>query len=72
VGTVFNFVAASLVGVAISYAIGQAAPMVAALWGVLVWHEFRRAGNKAWSYLGAMFACYLLALAIISQAYRMM
>src|SRR6202046_4616972 len=29
VGTVFNFVAASLVGVAISYAIGQAAPVVA-------------------------------------------
>src|ERR1700739_4854950 len=40
VGTVFNFVAASLAGVAISYAIGQAAPMVAALWGVLVWKEF--------------------------------
>jgi glucose uptake protein GlcU len=30
-GMVFNFVAASFVGVAISYAIGQAAPLVAAL-----------------------------------------
>ena len=35
-GTVFNFVAASLVGVAISYAIGQASPMIACLWGVFV------------------------------------
>ena len=34
-GGVFNFVAAGLVGVAISYAIGQSAPMVAALWGVV-------------------------------------
>src|SRR5207249_11931999 len=32
-GTVFNMVAASFTGVAISYAIGQSAPMVAALWG---------------------------------------
>ncbi|MGH9710658.1 MAG: hypothetical protein ACRD37_08930, partial [Candidatus Acidiferrales bacterium] len=34
VGTVFNLVAASFTGVAISYAIGQSSPMVAALWGV--------------------------------------
>src|SRR5262249_679738 len=40
-GGVFNFVAAGLVGVAVSYAIGQAAPMVAAVWGVFVWKEFR-------------------------------
>src|SRR5713101_8873342 len=33
IGTVFNFVAASFTGVAISYAIGQSAPMVAAVWG---------------------------------------
>ncbi len=39
-GTVFNFVAASVVGVAIWYAIGQAPPMVACLWGVFVWKEF--------------------------------
>jgi glucose uptake protein len=69
VGTVFNFVAASLVGVAIAYAIGQAAPMVAALWGVLVWNEFRGAPRGSWLYLGAMFILYLLAIVVISQAY---
>src|ERR1043165_8892428 len=47
VDTVFNFVAASLVGVAISYAIGQASPMIAALWGVFVWHEFRGSNARA-------------------------
>jgi glucose uptake protein len=68
-GTVFNFVAAGLVGVAISYAIGQAAPMVAALWGVFVWKEFRGAPVPAQLYLAGMFVSYLLALVMISQAY---
>ncbi len=68
-GTVFNFVAASFVGVAISYAIGQAAPMVAAIWGVAVWKEFKGAPRLAWTYLGLMFACYLAALAVLASAY---
>jgi glucose uptake protein len=68
-GAVFNFVAAGFVGVAISYAIGQAAPMVAALWGVFVWQEFRGANSAARSYLAAMFVFYLLALAILARAY---
>jgi glucose uptake protein len=68
-GTVFNFVAASLVGVAISYAIGQASPMVACLWGVFAWKEFRGANKRAKGYLAAMFAAYVLALALIALAY---
>lgn len=69
VGTTFNFVAASLVGVAISYAIGQASPMIAALWGVAVWHEFRGASGKAKGYLAGMFVSYVLALVLIASAY---
>lgn len=70
-GTVFNFVAASFVGVAISYAIGQASPMIAALWGVLVWREFRGASTRAWGYLVGMFTAYLLALVLIARAYQL-
>lgn len=70
VGTVFNFVAANFVGVAISYAIGQASPMIAALWGVFVWHEFRGANAKAKGYLVGMFVCYVLALFLIARAYN--
>lgn len=70
VGTVFNFVAAGLVGVAISYAIGQASPMIAALWGVLVWQEFRGAPRSAKGYLVGMFTAYLLALVLIARAYQ--
>jgi glucose uptake protein len=68
VGTVFNLVAANFTGVAISYAIGQSAPMVAALWGVLAWKEFRGANRRAYMYLACMFIFYLLSILIISYA----
>jgi glucose uptake protein len=67
-GTVFNMVAASLTGVAISYAIGQSAPMVAALWGVFVWKEFAGAGSRAKMYLAGMFIFYALAILFIAKA----
>jgi glucose uptake protein len=68
-GTVFNFVAASFTGVAISYAIGQSAPMVAALWGLFVWKEFAGSAGRANKYLAAMFACYILAIVLVAKAY---
>ena len=68
VGTVFNLVAASLTGVAISYAIGQSAPMVAALWGILAWKEFKGSGSRAKLYLTLMFVFYGLAIFLIAQA----
>ena len=69
IGGVFNFVAASMVGVAIAYAIGQAAPMVAAAWGVFVWREFHGAPRRSGRFLAAMFLCYLLAIVVIARAY---
>ena len=69
VGAVFNFVAASLVGVAISYAIGQASPMIAALWGVFVWREFNGSNARAKGYLVGMFVSYMMALVLIARAY---
>jgi glucose uptake protein len=67
-GMVFNLVAANFTGVAISYAIGQSAPMVAALWGVLVWKEFAGAGSRAKLYLGLMFVFYGLAILLVAKA----
>lgn len=68
IGTVFNLVAASLTGVAISYAIGQSAPMVAALWGILVWKEFKGSGSMAKVYLLLMFVSYGLAILFVARA----
>jgi glucose uptake protein len=68
IGMVFNLVAASFTGVAISYAIGQSAPMVAALWGVLAWKEFDGAPGKAKMYLGLMFVFYSLGILLVARA----
>lgn len=68
-GMVFNLVAASFTGVAISYAIGQSAPMVAALWGVFAWKEFAGAGSRAKLYLAGMFVFYCLAILLVAKAY---
>jgi glucose uptake protein len=67
-GMVFNLVAANFTGVAISYAIGQSAPMVAALWGVLAWKEFAGAGSKAKTYLLLMFVFYCLAILLVARS----
>ena len=68
VGMVFNLVAASFTGVAISYAIGQSAPMVAALWGVFAWKEFAGAPDKAKMYLALMFVFYCLGILLVAKA----
>jgi glucose uptake protein len=67
-GMVFNLVAARFTSVAISYAIGQSAPMVAALWGVLVWKEFAGAPGKAKVYLTLMFVFYGLGILLVAKA----
>jgi glucose uptake protein len=69
-GTVFSLVAANYTGVATSYAIGQSAPMVAALWGVFAWHEFRGANAKAKRFLALMFVFYVLAIGLVAWAIR--
>jgi glucose uptake protein len=69
IGTCFNFIAAGFVGVPISYAIGQSAPLIAAAWGVLVWHEFRGAPRGAWTALVLMALSYVAAIALIASAY---
>ena len=68
VGTVFNVVAGKATAFAISYAIGQSAPMVGALWGVFVWKEFVGAGGRAKMYLAGMFVFYCLAILLIAKA----
>jgi glucose uptake protein len=67
-GMVFNLVAASFTGVAISYAIGQSAPMVAALWGVFAWKEFAGAPGKAKFYLSLMFVFYCFGILLVAKA----
>jgi glucose uptake protein len=70
VGTISNFIAsyARTVGPATSYALGQGATMVSAIWGVFVWKEFRGAGPQAKRYLALMFVFFILGLGCVVLA----
>jgi glucose uptake protein len=69
-GAVFSFVAshAQIVGPAISYAIGQGATMVSAIWGVFIWKEFANAPDSSRRLIPAMFLFFLLGLGSIAIA----
>lgn len=64
-GTAFSYIASGKAGAAISYALGQGAPMIAAIWGVFVWKEFKGADKKVYSLLGVMFLFFVCGLALI-------
>lgn len=70
IGTVSNFVAsyAQMVGPAASYAIGQGATMVSAIWGVFVWKEFRGARRDVKTLLALMFVFFILGLLSVALA----
>jgi len=69
-GTVANFVVsyAKMVGPAASFAIGQGATMVSAIWGVFLWKEFRGAGSDAKRFLALMFLFFILGLTAVALA----
>lgn len=64
-GTAFSYIAAGEAGAAISYALGQGAPMVAAIWGVFVWKEFKGASKGVNALLALMFLLFVSGLALI-------
>lgn len=67
-GTTFSYIAAGKAGAAVSYALGQGAPMVAAVWGVFVWKEFKGGGRTVNGLLALMFALFIAGLGLIIVA----
>lgn len=65
VGTVLSYIAAEKAGPAISYALGQGAPMIAVLWGILVWKEFKSASKLVYLLLTFMFILFMIGLSLI-------
>lgn len=70
VGTMFNVVAgkSESMSFATSYAIGQSAPMVGALWGIFVWKEFAGANSRGKAFLVFMFVFYALAILLVAKS----
>ncbi|MBR2351564.1 MAG: multidrug DMT transporter permease [Alistipes sp.] len=67
-GTAFSYIAAGKAGAAVSYALGQGAPMVAAFWGVFIWKEFRGASKGVSALLALMFLLFIVGLGLIVAA----
>ena len=63
-----NVIASGVAGPAISYALGQGATLVAAIWGVFIWKEFKAAPASAYPFIVLMFLGYTNGLALIGVA----
>ena len=67
-GTAFSYIASGKAGAAISYALGQGAPLIAAIWGVFIWKEFKGANKQVYGLLGVMFVLFIAGLGFIIAA----
>ena len=65
IGTSFSIIASGAAGPSISYGLGQGATLVAAIWGVFIWKEFKGAPKGTNKILTLMFFGYLIGLALI-------
>lgn len=67
VGMTFSIIAAGKAGFAISYGLGQGATLVAALWGVFIWKEFK--GIKGTTgLLASMFVLFFVGIGMLIYA----
>jgi glucose uptake protein len=64
-GNSVSFMSVGAASPAVSYGLSNSAPVVAALWGIFVWKEFRDAPKGTNVLLSLMFICYLIGLALI-------
>lgn len=64
-GTSLSYIAAGKAGAAISYGLGQGATMVAAIWGVFIWKEFKGVSKRTNWLLALMFLLFISGLALI-------
>lgn len=68
IGQSFSMIASEKAGAAISYGLGQGATLVSALWGILIWHEFKGA-HKSSDYLNlGMFVLFVISLGFLIYA----
>ncbi|MDR1552750.1 MAG: GRP family sugar transporter [Prevotellaceae bacterium] len=64
-GTLFSYIAAGKAGAPISYALGQGAPMIAAIWGIFIWKEFVKGNKSVNKLLAVMFLFFIAGLSLI-------
>ena len=65
IGMSFSIIASAKAGPAISYGLGQGAVLIAAIWGVFVWKEFKAAPRGTNRLLYIMFGCFIVGLSCL-------
>jgi glucose uptake protein len=65
IGMAFSIIASGKAGPAISYGLGQGATIVAAIWGIYIWKEFKNAPKGTSLILNLMLFCYVIGLGLI-------
>jgi glucose uptake protein len=68
VGNSFNLIAAGKAGAAVSYGLGQGATLVAAVWGVFIWKEFKNAPKGVSPLIALMLVLFLCGIITIIYA----
>jgi glucose uptake protein len=68
IGMSMSILASGKAGFAISYGLGQGATLIAALWGVFIWKEFRGASKSVNMLIFLMFLAYMAGLALLVYA----
>ena len=67
-GESFSMIASGKAGAAISYGLGQGATLVSALWGILIWKEFKGAPKISHRLNLGMFLLFLTGLGMLIYA----
>jgi glucose uptake protein len=67
-GITSNFIASKAASPAIAYGLGQGGTMIAAIWGVFVWKEFKGASYVTRAMIAAMFVLFLAGLVLLVTA----
>jgi glucose uptake protein len=68
IGMSFSIIASGKAGAAISYGLGQGATVVAAIWGIFIWREFKNAPRGTAALLNIMLLLYVIGIAFIIYA----
>ena len=68
IGMSMSIIASGKAGFAISYGLGQGATLIAALWGVFIWKEFKGASKSVNNLIFLMFLAYMAGLALLVYA----
>jgi glucose uptake protein len=68
IGMAMSIIASGKAGFAISYGLGQGATLIAALWGVFIWKEFKGATKQVNTLIFLMFIAYLAGLTLLVYA----